>query len=176
MIRIRPAKRRDIAAIHTFLEPAVAAGEILPPLVSPETFLIALQGHEIVGSVALSPLNERVAELGSLVSRRPGQGLGRRLVEAAIKKATSEGFEVITALTALPGFFQSLGFQATSYTPWMIARRALDLEHPLPIRIEEHALQAAEAKAAACQLCQHLKTCHQVQTLHVIPQRQRRLG
>ena len=176
MIEIRPAAPGDIAAIHTLLAPFIAKGQVLPKEVTHDAFLVAFDGDTMVGSVALTPLDHAVAELGSLVSTRRGQGLGRRLVDEVTKRAAAEGFELVVALTAEPSFFENVGFKPTSISPWMSARRALNMPHPLPMRVDDHALRAAQAKSSACQRCPRLITCHQVQMLHVIPQSQRRLG
>lgn len=176
MIQIRPACHGDIAAIEAMLAPHIAAGELLDKPISADHFLVATERGVIVGSVALTPITPSVVELGSLVSTRRRQGLGRRLVDHALRRAGAQGFELIMALTALPEFFKHVGFKVSAHAPWMSARRSLDLPSPIPIHRDAYALKAAEAKASACCQCPRLLTCQQVQMLYVLAQDQRRMG
>ncbi|MDP6942684.1 MAG: hypothetical protein QF464_00920, partial [Myxococcota bacterium] len=146
-------------------------GTILERPVTPEGFLVATSGSDLVGAVALTPQSGRVIELGSLVSNLSGVSLGRRLVEAAVDQASARGFEVVMALSAIPGFFERVNFRIASHAPWIAARRQLAMPHPLPLAPTTDATEAARAKASSCRRCPHLGTCSQALLLRVIPTR-----
>ena len=111
--------------------------------------------------MALTHQSSQVVELGSLVSKRRGMGLGRHLVEAAIERATDAGYDTVMALSAIPEFFKTTGFTAASHAPWIAARQALDMPHPHPLNPAPDAVLAATAKAPTCRSCPRLATCAQ---------------
>ena len=82
---------------------------------------IAIDGGEVVGSVAVVPLHgwsSHVGEIRLVVDpAHRGQGLGRALARHAVHDAVELGLaklvvEVIADQTALIGMFQALGFDA----------------------------------------------------------------
>ena len=93
---VRAALAADVDAIRDLLAPEVEAGTILPRVVRPDDFLVALLDGEIVAAVAMTRWTDDVVELGSLVSARPGLGLGRAMVQAVLKKAALDlGFAAV---------------------------------------------------------------------------------
>jgi N-acetylglutamate synthase-like GNAT family acetyltransferase len=170
MITIRPAAPGDVPALKALLAPHVERGNILHRDVDWEAFQIALEGELIVGAVALTPQSKRIVELGSLVSNRPGLGLGRRLVDAAIEHAVRSNYEVVMALSGLIDFFEKLGFATAPHAPWISARRDLKMASPTPLNPDTNAIEAAETKAMTCRVCPRLTTCRQallMRPLHV---------
>jgi amino-acid N-acetyltransferase len=169
MIAIRPATTGDVPAIEALLAPEIARGTVLPRDLDPEDFLVALSDHRLVGAVALTRQSPRIVELGSLVSDLPGRGLGRRLVEASIARASTDGYEVVMALTGIPDFFQASAFRVASHAPWITARQQLAMPHPLPLAPTNEAVEAAAAKSPTCRSCPRLGTCTQVLLLRTLP-------
>lgn len=78
-------------------------------------FVVAVEGDEIAGCAALSPLGPRLGEVRSLAVRddHAGKGLGRRIVEHLLEKAVERGFVEVLALTRRVSFFEALGFEVT---------------------------------------------------------------
>ena len=157
-VLVRAATRSDTEAITAMLAPEVAAGTVLPRVVHPADFLVAEQGGILVGAVALTPWTDDVVELGSLVSRRRGLGVGRRLVEAVFERAGLDGFRSVVALTSIDGWFQQLGFVSHARAPWEQASAGPRLvSHP-----ESHLDAAVCWKArAVCAGCARLASCRQ---------------
>jgi len=174
MITIRPAHTGDISQLEALLAPHVDRGSILPRQVDPEAFVLALEGQVIVGAVALTPQSSRVVELGSLVSNRPGLGLGHSLVNAALERAVTSGYEVVMALSALTRFFEKSGFVNAPHAPWISARRDLSMAFPRPLNPDADAIEAAEAKATTCRTCQRLTSCRQALLLRKLPLQHRK--
>lgn len=154
-LRIRPARPGDRAAIEAVLAPEIAAGHVLPRLIDPAAFLVAVRGEAVVGTVALDPIEGGVVELGALVAAEKGEGVGRRLVEAALERARRGGFHTVVALTSSPGFFEAAaGFVPMPVAPWAVAR-----ENAAP---EGQAAGAIRRKALTCAGCARLAGCGQV--------------
>ncbi len=174
MITVRPATPDDTAAIEALMAPEITRGTVLPRSVNTDDFLLAFEGARLVGTVALTPQSSRIIELGSLVSTVAGVGLGQRLVEAAMVWAEIKGFDVVMALTAIPGFFERAGFRGASHAPWITARRKLAMPHPLPLIPCADAVEASRAKSTTCVDCPRLHACSQTMLLRPIPARQRR--
>jgi amino-acid N-acetyltransferase len=76
-------------------------------------FWVALDGDELIGSVALHVTWNRLVEIRSLAVRKDRQkrGLGGRLVKAALKEAKEMGAEEVFTLTYAPGYFKRFGFR-----------------------------------------------------------------
>lgn len=154
-VRVRPARPGDRAAIEAALAPEIAAGHVLPRLVDPVAFLVAVRGERIVGTVALDAIEGGVVELGALVAVEKGEGIGRRLVEAALERARRAGFHTVVALTSSPGFFEAAaGFVPMPVAPWAVARENAAPEGP--------AASAIRRKARTCAGCARLAGCAQV--------------
>jgi len=83
--------------------------------------LLALDGSEAVGCVALRPMEDGACELKRMYVRpgHRGQGLGRALGQAAIDSARQIGYRLIRldtadSLTLARGLYASLGFRETT--------------------------------------------------------------
>lgn len=174
MITIRPATPNDVAHLSDLLAPHIMRGHILPRTIHPDTFQVAIDGDLLVGAVALTPQSNRVIELGSLVSNRPGSGLGGRLVDAAIARAADSGYEVVMALSHLTSFFERLGFLPAPHAPWISARRDLKMAFPRPLNPDADAIEAADAKSATCKGCPRLGACRQTLLLRRLSVHKRR--
>ena len=120
-MRIRQARKPDVAAIHSLI--AHYAGEgILLPRDEPDIrkhlggFLVLSEGPGIIGCVALESYHSRLAEIRSLAidPHARGRGLGTRLVRAALDLADRRSIGRVFALTSSPEFFLRQGFQLSS--------------------------------------------------------------
>jgi N-acetylglutamate synthase-like GNAT family acetyltransferase len=114
---LRPAAHTDAPALHALLDAFVATGALLPRsrqevLRDIGEYTVAIIGGEVVGSVALRHHAAGLAEIGALAVavNLQGAGLGRRLVEAAVKRARDEGVGRVFALTLQEEFFCRIGF------------------------------------------------------------------
>ena len=174
MIAIRQATDRDVDAIKALMAPEISQGTVLPRSIIPQDFLVAQEGSALVGTVALTAQSARVIELGTLISTRQGVGLGPKLVEAAMSEAETRGFDLVMALTSIPDFFEGVGFRVASHAPWISARQALAMPHPLPLAPTLDATLAAEAKSRACRACPLLQTCSQALLLRPIAAQRRK--
>ena len=116
-LTIRQATPDDARAIHELITGHREEGRLLPRhlgeiAVHASRFVVAGDEGELVGCVDLAPLSRTVAEIRSLVVDEDARsaGIGRQLIDAAIARAKSAGFERVCAFTHAPSFFVKLGF------------------------------------------------------------------
>ena len=116
-VRIRPARPQDAEAIVSLLDPYVGEGIVLPR--TPDEvqaqygdFLVLETADRLVGAVALRDYGNYLMEIRSLVVHPglAGQGLGSRLVSAAVELARQRGARRVFALTLRPGLFERQQF------------------------------------------------------------------
>ena len=133
-MRIRGARLPDVQAIHALMERFVAQGILLPRSVEAierarEHFLVAVENQRVVGCVSLNvyeahepasrelaPILSGLAEIRALAVAADfqGNGLGARLVAAAVKKAKKLKIARVFAVTHSLAFFEKQGFVATA--------------------------------------------------------------
>ena len=159
LISVRPARPSDAPAVRALVAREVRAGTVLPRLFSPGQFLVAEDERGICGTVSLSAWTSEVVELGTLIAREPGRGIGALLARAALDEALARGHGAVVALTAVPGFFLHLGFSAVGDTPWARARGIATL----PATWMPELAPAVGYKATkGCASCPRLAGCQQV--------------
>ena len=124
-IAIRTASVRDADAIHELIDEHLTEGHLLPRelgeiLVHAHRFLVAVQDDEVLACAELAPLSHTVAEVRSMVVTREarGGGVGRRIVNELMRRATTAGFEKLCAFTHSPGYFVHLGFSIVPHV-WL---------------------------------------------------------
>jgi amino-acid N-acetyltransferase len=124
-IAIRTASAREADAIHELIDEHLAEGHLLPRelgevLVHAHRFVVAVLDDEVLACAELAPLSHAVAEVRSMVVSREarGRGLGRRLVNEVVHRATAAGFEKVCAFTHSPEYFVHLGFSIVPHA-WL---------------------------------------------------------
>ena len=117
---VRPATIEDRESALALIEEFVSRGKILPrTLEEVEHVLangfVAIHEGRVVGFVTLEIYSQKLAEIRSLVvdDRLQGQGIGRRLVETCVQRATQRGVLEVMAVTSSEDFFRTCGFDFT---------------------------------------------------------------
>jgi ribosomal protein S18 acetylase RimI-like enzyme len=82
------------------------------------SLLLARDGEEVAGCVAMRPLDHAACEMKRLYVRPGyrGTGMGRRLVEAVVDAARSSGYsemklDTLASMLAAQGLYRELGFR-----------------------------------------------------------------
>lgn len=115
---IRPAQLADIPDILVLFAEEVEAGRMLPrnkeDLQSGiRDWRIATINDEIIGCVSLVFFTPKLCEIRSLAVAEAyrNNGLGKKLIEAALILAKERGAEDVLTLTRASGLFERCGFQ-----------------------------------------------------------------
>ena len=122
---LRAATMADADVIHALIVAHLADGHLLPRrreeiAVHAGRFVVATRGDQVLASAELAPLSRTVAEVRSLVvgtdARR--SGVGHRIVNELMARATRIGFEEICAFTHAPSYFVRMGFSIVPHA-WL---------------------------------------------------------
>ena len=115
---IRKAKIDDVPSIQALVNHFADQRKMLSRSLSEiyenvRDFFVVEHGGAVVGSAALHVFWGDLAEVRALAVAEAFQraGLGRKLVDAAIKEGRGMGINKFFALTFQPSFFQKLGFK-----------------------------------------------------------------
>jgi amino-acid N-acetyltransferase len=115
---IRHPHPEEVEAIRALFDDEVRAGKMLPRPAEMirthlDNWLVAEEDGQIVGCVSLVYFNGALCEVRSLAvhPHYRGQGIARKLVEAAIEMAQRKGVHRVLALTRAAHLFERLGFQ-----------------------------------------------------------------
>jgi len=115
---IRKALLSEVVPIHRLVNEFAGGDLMLPLSVGDVTdrlrdFWVAVDGNEVVGSVAVHVTWGKLVEIRSLAVRKDRQkrGLGARLVRAALREAKELGAEEVFTLTYVPDYFKRFGFK-----------------------------------------------------------------
>ena len=124
MLVVRPAKTADVKAIRALVDSYAAPGQMLAKETvtlyeSVQEFIVAEQDGVIVGCGALHILWEDLAEVRTVAVKKDvhRQGVGHKILEAIIKRASEVGVNKIFCLTFQTEFFGSHGFEVIEGTP-----------------------------------------------------------
>jgi N-acetylglutamate synthase-like GNAT family acetyltransferase len=124
-VAVRTASAQEVDAIHELIDEHLTEGHLLPReldeiLVHAHRFVVAVQDDEVLACAELAPLSHAVAEVRSMVVTREarGYGVGRRIVDELVRRATGAGFEKLCAFTHSPGYFVHLGFSIVPHA-WL---------------------------------------------------------
>jgi amino-acid N-acetyltransferase len=122
---LRAATASDADAIQALIAEPVADGHLLPRTVEEiaahaQRFVVATAGDRILGCADMAPLSSAVGEVRSLVisDDARGLGVGRRLLDHLVARATATGLRTVCAFTSAPGFFLQMGFSIVPHT-WL---------------------------------------------------------
>ena len=115
---IRDATVRDAESIHELISTHAQRDRMLFRSISDvyeglRSFVVAETDGQVVGCCALKIIWSDLAEVQSLAVREGygGQGIGRALVEACVRRAQDLGLARLFTLTLEPAFFQKVGFE-----------------------------------------------------------------
>jgi amino-acid N-acetyltransferase len=132
IIVLRPATPDDVPEIHRLICDNLEAGHLLPRTGEDiqrhaPRFVVAQIEERVVGCAELAPLDDRVAEVRSLVVEDTfrGRRIGTELVRHIAGAANERGFESLCAFTHEPAHFVRLGFSIVPHM-WVPAKIATD--------------------------------------------------
>jgi len=116
-ILVRPATQADLPGVIGLLKPFIEAGRLLPRAEDEAAELlqngfVAESAGRIIGFAALDVYSRKLAEIRSLAvaSEFQGSGIGRKLVEACVRRARELNVREVMAITSADRFFRSCGF------------------------------------------------------------------
>ena len=131
-ITVRTGAWDDADAIHELIDEHLAEGHLLARefdevRMHAHRFVVAVQDDEVVACAELAPLSRCVAEVRSFVVSREARsrGVGRRIVDELVRRATVAGFEKLCAFTHSPSYFVHLGFSIVPHA-WVPEKIATD--------------------------------------------------
>ena len=117
-MNIRNAKISDAKAIYSLINSYAERDKMLFRSMADiyenlQSFAVAELNGSVVGCCALQIIWSDLAEIKSLAvdEANSGRGVGKMLVDVAIKQAHQLGIPRVFALTLTPDFFEKLGFK-----------------------------------------------------------------
>jgi len=117
LIQLRKALLNDISSMQSLVISKVSDGTILARsddevATNIRSYMLALDGDNIIGYMALHIHSPRLGEVRSLIVKEEyrGKKIGKMLVQSAIDEAITIGLEEVLVLTYLPEFFKKLSF------------------------------------------------------------------
>jgi amino-acid N-acetyltransferase len=119
-MKIRNAKISDVRSIHALISTYAEQDRMLFRSLADiyenlQCFLVAemTRDKEVIGCCAIEVIWSDMAELKSLAVKegRQGNGVGSKLVQAAVEEAVRLGVPKLIALTLEPKFFVKNGFK-----------------------------------------------------------------
>ncbi len=118
LIKLRKATLKDIPKMQQLVKEEVEKGVILQRsddevATNIRSYILAFENDKLIGYGALHIHSPTLAEIRSLViaSESRGRGVGRAIVQEALKEAKELGVKEILVLTYVDKFFKKLGFK-----------------------------------------------------------------
>lgn len=116
-VTLRSAGAAEAAAIHGLILDHLQEGHLLPRELDEiaghaDRFVVAVHRGRVLACAELAPLSSTVAEVRSLVVGVEARslGLGRRIVDELVQRASLAGFHQLCAFTHSPAYFVHMGF------------------------------------------------------------------
>ncbi len=123
-MEIRSARTSDIKGVRTLIDSYAPQGRLLSKETvtlyeSVQEFMVAVEGHQVIGCGALHVLWEDLAEVRTVAVAEDlrGQGIGHLILDAIIARAGKLGVKRIFCLTFETEFFSAHGFEIIEGTP-----------------------------------------------------------
>lgn len=117
-LELRPARPADVPGIVRLLAGFARQGMVRNRTTEDVKrdvggFMVAAQGEEIIGTVALRIHSPQLYEIASLsvAEGQHGRGIGRKLIQAAVLRAHGRGVRRLFAFTMRVRLFEQLGFR-----------------------------------------------------------------
>ncbi len=161
-INIRRARLPDVSAIMGVVREFASAGIMIPLSIGDtlerlRAFLVATNpSGEIVGCVAVDTTWEFLVEIRSLAVKKDWQkhGVGRLLMDAALKDAADFGAKEVFTLTYVPDFFKRFGFEIVSrdslpHKVWLVCVKCPKFPDCGEVPLKRSLLDPAESPAPA---------------------------
>lgn len=118
---IRDASPNDVPHILNLLSHYAAMGDLLPRnktdlVKNLMHFRVISEGENILACGSLEHFSDDLAEIRSLMVREEskGLGLGKKIVEGLIAIAKERDVHRVMALTYVPNFFHTMGFETVN--------------------------------------------------------------
>jgi len=131
-VAMRAAIAADVDAVYELITANLSAGHLLPRkreeiAAHIHRFVVATQRGTVVACADLAPLGRGVAEVRSLIVSEHARfgGIGRRLLDELIARASTAGFDRVCAFTHSPGYFVQMGFSIVPHV-WLPEKIATD--------------------------------------------------
>ena len=131
-LTLRMATPDDARDIHGLIARHLDEGRLRPRhlgeiAIHAHRFVVASDEDEVIGCADLAPLSRTVAEVRSLVVNEAARstGVGRRLIDALVARASTAGFERLCAFTHAPAYFVQLGFSIVPHE-WLPEKIRMD--------------------------------------------------
>lgn len=118
IIEVRRARLADAASVLALLDCYARRGLVLPRTFEQvcrtiREFVVAVDGHDVVGCAALRIHTPTLAEVAAVAVAEgvQGRGIGRSVVEAVVGEARELAIARVFAMTGQEPFFHRLGFR-----------------------------------------------------------------
>jgi amino-acid N-acetyltransferase len=117
-VPVRRAKITDVKPIQKIVNSYAKRHQLIPRSLNDlyenlRDFFVYEEDGDMAGVCALHVMWEDLAEIRSLVVKRPyqGRGVGKSLVRRALKDARELGIAKVFSLTYVPDYFKLFGFR-----------------------------------------------------------------
>lgn len=121
-MKFQKAGAKDVEQMKELIEEHARMNKMLPRSLSYlyenlRDYIVAIDGENVVGCVALHISWKDLAEIKSLAVKQDmvGQGIGRQLLEKAVDEAKALGMKTLFTLTLEPEFFEKNGFKRVQH-------------------------------------------------------------